>query len=298
MIGIRSVSRYPGLALNARTLFLAGPRASLVRGYATESETAAKKKKKKSKNTADISQVPVKNIGVMADFYIPPRILNCPVTSWHKLLFRRLGMFVVNTYNVVKYKRETGLKLQFNDWKDHAIEQYVKTNKVFAAACNKRKAERAKYIESQLNDVAGVEVIRNLAERSDTFPTDSKLNWELVSIENNPKVVSFNVIPDSNNVTVYVQLIIKLITKQKVTVNVQGKENVTERAVSDYLVYSMDPITKEIYLVGKLFESDHIRKVAPDDKFTNPKYMIAFTKTSGDIYRANPKAQAVEAKNN
>ncbi|ABN65124.1 assembly of mitochondrial respiratory complexes [Scheffersomyces stipitis CBS 6054] len=289
MIGVRPLLRYPGfVAVSRRSApaFSGLSNVGFSRFYSTEPE----KKKKKKSQAADISQVPVKNIGVMADFYVPPAFMSCPITSWHKLLFRRLGMFVVNTYNVIKFKRETGLKLQFNDWKDTAIEQYVKTNKIFAAACSKRRAERAKYLESQLADVSGAEVIRNLAERADTFPVDSKLSWELVSIGNNPKVVSFNVIPDSNNVTVYVQFIIKLITKQKVVVTVQGQDQTTERSVSDYLVYSMDPVTRELFLVGKLFESDHIRKVAPDDKFTNPKFMIAFTRASGDIYRANPKA--------
>jgi len=284
MIRLGNITRYNSILASGRTVF--GPSVSmLTRGYA-----------KKPAQTGDITQVPVKNIGVMADFYIPPKFLSCPVTSWHKLIFRRLGLFVVNTYSIVKFKRETTSGLHFNEWKDNAIDLYVKTNKIFAAACCKKPSERAAYLKSQLEDISGVEVIKSLVERAGSFPQNSKLKWELDSVVGNPKVVSFNALPDANNNTAYVQFVMKVTTKQNVTVTLTQNTQESEKAVTDYLVYSFDPWTKQMYLVGTLFESDHIRKVTPDDNFTNPKYMLAFSKSCGDIYRSNPKVKKIDAK--
>lgn len=257
---------------------------SLARTYATQKE---KSKKKEAKG--DISQVPVENIGVMADFYIPPRFTNSPIQSWPRLVWRRLGMFVVNTYSITKYKRETKLKLKFNDWKETGMEEFVRVNKVFAASCNKRFVERKEYISKQLRDVAGIEVIKSLTERAESFPNGSKIQWELVNIENNPKIVSFNALPDANNLTVYVQFIMKIKTKQKVTVTQNNEDKINERIVEDYLVYTLDPFADDVKLVGKLFESDHIRKVQPDASTINAKVMLAFSKVSADLYRSNPK---------
>jgi protein MBA1 len=259
------------------------------RTYATE------EKPKKKQQGGDISQVPVQNIGVMADFYIPPQFKNCPISSWPKLAWRRLGLFVVNTYSIAKYKRETKLKLKFNDWKELAMEQFVRTNKVFSAACNKKFTERKDYITKQLKDTAGIEVIRNLVERSQTFPNGTKISWELVNIESNPKVISFNALPDSSNLTVYVQFVMKVTTKQKVTIVQNETAKETENIVTDNLVYTLDPFNDDQKLVGSLFESDHIRKVQPDASLINPKVMMAFTRVCGDLYRSNPKAKKVDS---
>lgn len=252
--------------------------------YSTETPV----KKKKSAPVADISQIPIKSIGVIADFYIPPKFLKSPVLSWHKLLFRRLGAFAINTYSIVKYRRETGLKLKFNDWKEAAIEQFVKTNKIFAAACNSPKAQRESYLKSQLDGVTGVEVMRSLTNRALTFPPNTKLNWELVSVESNPKIVSFNTLPDSNNIAAYVQFVVQVSTKQKLTITqVHEEPKVTERTLTDNLVYTLDPFSNELVLVGTLFPSDHIRGVQPEINFTNSQMMQAFQKSSADIFRAN-----------
>lgn len=253
-------------------------------------------KKRKIPKTGDISQIPLNFIGVMADFYVPPKFRNCPVTTWHKIIFRRLGSFVVNTYNIVKYKRETKLDLKFNGWKDNAVDLYVKTNKIFASGCNKRLADREPYLRKQLSQVACVEVVNSLVSRAESFPTDAKLEWELVSIESNPKVISFNVLPDANELTTFIQFVIKCQTKQKLTIVRDGEPNENIRTVDDYLVYSLNPYTDEMFLAGTLFEADHIRKVSPDEKFTNVKYMMAFTKNAGDIYRANPNDKAIVEK--
>lgn len=251
--------------------------------------TNVEKTKKKAQQTGDITQVPVQNIGVMADFYIPPKFSVSPLSSWPKLVWRRLGLFVVNTYSITKYKRETKLKLKFNDWKETGMEQFVRVNKVFAAACNKRLGERKDYISKQLSNDAGVEVIKSLIERSESFPKDSKIQWELVNIVNNQKIVSFNALPDANNLTVYVQFIMKIKTKQKVAVTQNNETKVSERIVEDNLVYTLDPFNDDLKLVGSLFDSDHIRKVQPDSSTINPKTMMVFSKICSDLYRSNPK---------
>mmetsp|Transcript_6624 Transcript_6624/g.8381 ORF Transcript_6624/g.8381 Transcript_6624/m.8381 type:complete len:294 (+) Transcript_6624:6876-7757(+) len=262
------------------------------RAYSTQVE-----KKKKKTQQADISQIPLKSIGVIADFYIPPKYFKSPVTSWHKLLFRRMGLFAINTYSIVKFRRETGLKLHFNQWKDTAVEQLVKTNKIFAASCSIPSAKRENYLRGQLEGVTGAEVTKSLVRRASTFPPNSKLEWELLKIESNPKIVSFNALPDANNITALVQFVIQVKTKQKFTITtLNSKEpQVTESSVENYLAYTMNPFTNEMALVGSLFESDHIRGVQPEINFTNSQVMASFQVSCADIFRAAPKKQ-IESK--
>lgn len=272
---------------------LVGSRPFSVPGISTSiriSRTYADKPaKKKSAPAADISQIPIRSIGVIADFYVPPRYLSSPVTSWHKLLFRRLGLFAINTYSIVKYRRETGLKLHFNEWKETAIDQFVRVNKVFAGACNSRTSERAKYISTQLHDVAGAEVIKSLTARAATFPASgTRLEWQLTDIVGNPKIVSFNALPDSNNLTALVQFVCKVTTKQKLTITTQGKLNSNERLVTDNLVYTLDPFSGEMVLVGSVFDSDHIRGVQPEINFTDAQTMTKFQVLCSDLFRSNP----------
>lgn len=255
-----------------------------IRTYADSSKPAARKKAP----MADISQIPIKSIGVLADFYIPPRFTAAPLTKWHRLLFRRLGLFAVNTYSIVKFRRETGLKLQFNDWKETAVEQFVRTNKVFAAACSSLKPKRDGYLRQQLDGVAGTEVIKSIVARASSFPAGTKLEWELVAIDGNPKVVSFNTLPDSNNLAAYVQLIVQVKSRQKLTLSGNMDSTSTERAITDYLVYTLNPFTNEMVLVGNLFESDANRGVQPEINFNNAQAMLAFQAQSSDIFRAPP----------
>ncbi|CAN3363222.1 inner membrane mitoribosome receptor Mba1p, mitochondrial [Diutina catenulata] len=286
-----------GLRSGAVALFAARPSLTpslaAFRGYATLPEAQKKKKKEQG---GDISMVPISSIGVMADFYVPPPLKKCPATSWHKLVGRRLIQFAVNTYSIAKYKRETKLKLEFNQWKETGMEQFVRVNKVFAAACNKRPQERDQYLTQQLDGAAGTEVINALKARAATFPAGTKISWDLVSVESNPKVISFNALPDHNNLTAFVQFIMQVTTKQKVTISNASGNTETETVAKDNLVYTLDPFAEEQRLVGTLFESDHLRKVQPDGTLINPKTMLAFTKKCADIYRANPRDTAVEKK--
>lgn len=279
-------------ALNVHsTLFTpsVGLHATLIkRAYSTQGE-----KKKRKTQQADITQIPIKNIGVIADFYVPPKYLKSPITSWHKLFFRRMGLFAINTYSVVKYRRETGLKLQFNEWKESAVEQLVKTNKIFAASCSVPKVKREDYLRAQLDGVTGAEVTKSLIRRAGTFPQNSKLEWELLKIESNPKVISFNALPDANNIAALVQFVVLVKTRQKFTITTFNSEEpqVTESSVENYLAYTLDPFTNEMVLVGSLFESDHIRGVQPELNFTNSQVMASFQVSCADIFRAPPKKQ-------
>ncbi|CAG87346.1 DEHA2D15906p [Debaryomyces hansenii CBS767] len=291
MITSRVIRTLPG---NARLFApVLGFHSSFInRAYSTKVE------KKKKTQQADISQIPIKSIGIIADFYVPPKYLKSPVTSWHKLLFRRMGLFAINTYSIVKFKRETGLKLHFNQWKDTAVEQLVKTNKIFAASCSISNAKREKYLKSQLEGVTGAEVTKSLIRRASTFPPNSKLDWELLKIESNPKIISFNALPDADNITALVQFVIQVKTKQKFTITtINSKPQVTESSVENYLAYTLNPFTNEMALVGSLFESDHLRGVQPEINFTNSQVMASFQVSCADIFRAAPKKQ-IEAKKN
>lgn len=258
-----------------------------LRSYASNSE--APKKKKKS-SMADISQIPIKSLATIADFYVPPPFLNCPVSSWHKILFRRLGVFALNTYSIAKFKSETKVKLKFNQWKEDAMEKFVRTNKIFAAACNLPSSKRPEYLTTKLQDNAGTLVTKRLIQRSLSFPANGKLSWQLLSVEKNPKVISFTILPDSNNVTAYVQFVMKVTTKQKVTYNNGKDSQESERTVTDNLVYTLNPFSDELVLVGTIFESDHLRHIQPELTYQDTKLMQEFQNQTADIFRSNPKS--------
>ncbi|KAK6879775.1 Inner membrane mitoribosome receptor MBA1, mitochondrial [Candida tropicalis] len=252
-------------------------------------DTSIQKKKKKQ---PDISQLPLNYLGCMADFYIPPKFTKSPILSWPRLIIRRISLFALNTYSIIAYKRELGVPLQFNLWKDKGIESYIRANKSFANACNEGKIKiKQDIINKNLDHVCGIHLIGALLNRSLTFPKDCKLTWELIKIEKDPKIISFNTIPDNNGVAVYVQFIMKLNSKQKITIK-DKNDNITqekESSVEDYLVFSLDPVNQELLLVGKLFESDHIRGLKSDLDMLNTKEMQRFLKLAADIYRADPK---------
>lgn len=242
-----------------------------------------------SKN--DITQIPLKLIGVLGDYYVPPKILSAPIKKWPRLLVRKIGMFGLNTYSAYRYRLDTKLKLRFNDWKEHLVENYVKTNKVFADACSLRKNERLKFIRENLFDVSGEAVINSLAARALTFPANTKCTWKLKSVESNPKIVTMMPVPDSDDVTAYAQIVTKVTTKQEMTITpIGGEPQTTERSVTDYLVGSLNPYTQELYFVGTLFEADYERGLQPEEKLTNLVQMEAFQKKCADIYRVPPKA--------
>lgn len=288
ILGIRG----PILAKEAvkPTTRLIGCQWQSLRGYSEKTDGVSKKKK--SQPMGDITQVPIKNISVIADYYIPPPLLRNPVTSWHKLILRRLGSFAMNTYSVVKFRNETGLKLKFNDWKEAAMEKFVRTNKIFASSCNLPLSKRENYLKLQLDGNSGSTVIQHLINRSKTFPVSGKLSWELLSIESNPKIVNFTTLPDSSNITAYVQFTMKVKTKQKVTFEDKSGSNGgvqnTERIVTDNLVFSLDPYSEDMALVGTLFDSNHTRGVQPEVSFRDAKIMQEFQQQASDIFRSKP----------
>lgn len=245
------------------------------------------KKSKKDNQQMDLSQIPIKSVGAIVDFYIPPPIFSCPIKSWPNLILRRMGLFVINTYSVVKYKQDTKLKLKFYDWKEDAMQKFVKANKVFASGCNLPASKRSDYIKMQLENNTGSLVQKKLIERAKTFPISGKLSWDLVKVVKNPKIVSFMVIPDGNNIATFIQFVMKVRTKQKVSFNDGTNNKETERVVDDYLVYTLNPYTDELVLVGTVFESDHLRNLQGETS-QSMKLMNAFQDRCADIFRSNP----------
>lgn len=285
MISTRGIARLAsGYKLPTLPLKFGAPS---FRTYSTE---VAKKKKKRT--VADISQVPIKNIGVIADFYIPPNIFKGPIKSWPKLLLRKIGVIAINTVSIAKYKKETKLNLAFNDWKELAMEKFVHTNKIFAAACSKPVSQRKAYLDAQLEDVAGAQVVKSLNNRAESFPPGTKLSWELISIESNPKVVSFSALPDAEDMTAYIQFVMKVKTKQKLTISSGKDSSSTERIVSDNLVYTLNPYSDELVLAGTVFDSNYVRGLQPELNFNNAQVMTAYQNKCADIYRAPPSLEA------
>lgn len=266
--------------------------------YSTKESTSSSKPQAKKKKTMNIANVPLSYIGVMSDLYIPPRLLKYSPFSWPKLMLRRLLTFAFNTYNVIKYKREIAQPLQFNEWKDKAIENYVKTNKIFAQACNSFGSttpplrDVSKFINLKLNQCCGKHLLDVLNLRATNFQPEYKISWDLKSIDANPKISMFSVIPDQDGIGCYVQFIMKLKTTQHVTVieRVGGKliQDVESQS-TDYLVYSMNPFNGQILLVGKLFESDDKRGLKPELDAFDAHAMQKFVLKAADIYRDAPK---------
>ncbi|KAI3404255.2 hypothetical protein KGF56_002894 [Candida oxycetoniae] len=235
----------------------------------------------------------------MADHYISPKLLRTSIIKWPKLILNKLLVFGFNTYNILKFKREISKPLQFNEWKDTSIECYVRTNKIFAQACNNLGLSPTKevfnLINLKLNQSCGNHLIGALCTRVLNFQsqTDKKVAWDLISIDANPKVVTFNVIPDEDGVGMYVQYVMNLKTTQKLTIADRLNPNKiiteTESKVDDYLVYTMNPWDGRILLVGKLFESDASRGMKSDLDVFNNSVMEKFLTESADIYREDPR---------
>ncbi|RCK58196.1 Inner membrane mitoribosome receptor MBA1, mitochondrial [Candida viswanathii] len=277
--------------------------------HTSSSSTSTETKDKKSKSVksnftvspkkapqADMSQIPLQLLGCLTDFYIPPRYVSAPVSSWPKLLMRRIMLFALNTYSIVAFKRELGVPLKFDLWKDRAIEQYVRANKAFAEACNEPKVRaKGEIVEKRLDHTCGLHVGEALYARSKSFPVGSSVKWELVKLVKDPKIVLFNSIPDRNGVACFVQFVMKLNTVQKMTIFGKDGEVVQEKEqpVEDNLVFSLDPLSDELLLVGKLFESNHIRGLKPEIDISNPKEAKRFMVVAADIYRADPRESAV-----
>lgn len=259
--------------------------ARMCRHYATE--TPARKKLDKG---AAMTTMPIKAIGVVSDYYVPPRLLKSPIKTWAKLLFRRIGLFGLNTYSVSRFKNDTKLKLQFNDWKELAVDKYVKTNKIFAAACSLPIAQRQAYVQTQLDGIAGTEVIKSLSARVNTFPIGLKLKWNLLSVEKNPRLVVFVPIPDANDVSSLVQFVVQVSTKQEMIVSGDASPTPshTVKTVTDNIVLTMNPYTNEVVFVGTLFESDPYRGLKPQMDMGDIKALERHLRECADIYRAPP----------
>ena len=149
-----------------------------------------------------------------------------------KIDYTKNNAFALNTYNIVKFKREIGVPLEFNAWKDKGIENYVRANKVFAQACSEPQLKaKASLLRRKLDHSCGKHLIESLSARSLSFPEDSKLNWELKSIQNNPKVVLFNIIPDADGIACFVQFILKLKTNQKISIVKDQKLSKNKKAL-------------------------------------------------------------------
>lgn len=237
----------------------------------------------------DIVHVPLKALGVLTDFYVPPRLSSCPISTWPKVFFRSLGAYGLSTYFVGKYKQDTKLKLRFSEWKDLAMERYLKTNKIFAAACSQSPSQRKAYIETQLDGIASTDVISSLATRAKSFPVSSRLEWRLKKLERTPQVKVFQIIPDRDEVVALLQLVIRFDTKQEMIVHKEnGETQRTERVLTDHIVMTLNPYTKDMVLAGTLFPASPYRYLRPKLDGSDMPALLEFQRICADIYRASP----------
>lgn len=253
---------------------------SFARGYA------------KGGDDVDLVHIPLKSMGVLTDFYVPPKLSNCPVKSWPKVILRSIGSFGLSTYFVGKFKLDTRLKLRLFEWKELAMEKYVKTNKIFAAACSQATNQRRAYIQTQLDGIVSTEVKNNLAGRASSFPHGARLEWNLKKIEKAPLVKLFQIIPDKDEVVAFLQLVIKLETRQEMIVhgeNIETKK--TERLVTDYVVMTLNPFTDEMVFSGTLFAASPYQSLRPTLDGTDIAALFKFQRICADIYRSAPPQQ-------
>lgn len=240
----------------------------------------------------DVMHIPLKSMGVLTDFYVPPRLTSCPISTWPRVILRSLGAYGLSTYFVARFKQDTKLKLQLPEWKELAIERYVKTNKIFASACSLSPAQRKAYIETQLDGIASSEVKLSLASRAKTFPVGSRLEWNLKDFESTPLVKIFQIIPDRDEVVAFLQLIIKVNTKQELVVHGEsGEPQRTERLVTDHVVMTLNPYTNEMIFAGTVFPATPYQALRPSLDGTDMSALFKFQRECADIYRAPPVAK-------
>lgn len=241
----------------------------------------------KRNDDIDLMHVPLKAMGVLTDFYVPPKLTSCPIRTWPKVMLRSLGAYGLSTYFVSKFKQDTRLKLRLFEWKELALERYTRTNKMFAAACSQSPAQRKAYIETQLDGIVSNEVKNSLAARAASFPLGARLEWNLKKIEKPPVIKVFQIIPDKDEVVALLQLIIKLETLQEMVVhgdNVDTKR--TERLVTDYVAMTLNPYTDEMVFAGTLFAATPHQKLRPTLDGTEMAALFKFQRVCADIYRS------------
>ncbi|WPK23032.1 hypothetical protein PUMCH_000256 [Australozyma saopauloensis] len=243
----------------------------------------------KGSDEVDIINIPLKSMGVLTDFYVPPKLSTVPIKAWPRVILRSIGSFGLSTYFVGKFKNDTKLKLKLVDWKELALERYVKTNKIFAAACSQSPGQRRSYIQTQLDGIVSTEVKNSLAGRASSFPQGARLEWNLKKIEKEPLVKIFQIIPDKDEVVAFLQLIIKLETRQEMVVhgeNVETKR--TERLVTDYVVMTLNPYTDEMIFAGTIFAAGPYQKLRPQLDGSDMRALFKFQRICADIYRSPP----------
>jgi protein MBA1 len=246
---------------------------------------------KKAKNSAPQQQVfDPRFIGLTRDIYVPVAYKNLPnpITSpravWRSLI-RRLYTLGMNTVQVALMRYQTGIKPQFLLWKNRAIENYVATNKAFAAGD----------IKSIEKDVS-VWVEKALKARVGSIPKDVKLDWKLVKFNEKPTLVAFRPIMLPGRPVEFAQVVYKFNTQQElINVNLKtDKVKKVHRNVTDYVGFVIDLDTDQVVLAGTVFEN------TPDDRIPKPEdidqsMIFDDMKINGDIYRAPPQLKAPES---
>lgn len=236
----------------------------------------------KSKKRQPQQRPTINKVGVPHDPYIPVAYNNLPITRpllTARALWNRLKLFCFNWVQVYQFKSGMGqgYKPPFVKWKNTAITEFVKVNKAFA----ERK------IENIRGDVSEF-VYFQLGKRQSALPKGT-IQWELVKFNSAPKLLSFNAFPHEDGSTLLCQIIYKFDTKQKWIVKNRNEKNFTEteRDMTEYLAFNVDPYNDQVCLAGSVFEAPIERKLE-SKVVSSQKKALDYMNTNGDIYRPEP----------
>lgn len=236
--------------------------------------------------------------GLVTDLYIPPRKLPSwfthPKLRWTALK-RRFQMVGLNTYMVVKLRRDIGsqrfLPLQ---WKETALMLYERMNECFVA-----------------RDLPGLARVTSrwvygpLSARAERLPRDCVYSWRIDKLLRRPQVLSIIPLALPGKPTQFVQVVYRIESRQELSkANVakglnssnSSVERVT-RDVCDQVAFIFDTAASppKGLLIGSLFETP-VTGPMPDPSMsptTRTEVMRAMT-IRGDVFRSEPEYAAVK----
>lgn len=230
--------------------------------------------------------------GLAADLYVPPRDLPSwfthPGIRW-KVLKRRIQILGLNTYMVVKLRKDIGRK-RFRplEWKETALLLYTRANECFV----KRDLRGLNLVSSRW--VAGP-----LSARAQKLPRDYVFSWKLDKLNSRPKVLSLIPLALPNAPAQYVQVVYRIDSMQTVSKTKKGTDKVDKitRRVVDNVAFifdtSKDPT--EGRLIGSLFETPATAPMPDPTAAPGSRAdIMAAMASRGDIFRNPPEYVAVK----
>lgn len=222
-------------------------------------------------------------VGVGTDIYIHPVYKNLPsfFTS-PKLrlrgLYRRTLTFFQNTYMLAHFRLKSKLKPRFVEWRNLALQNYVKVNKAFVS----------KDIEKVRGELS-IWVYESLKARLNSVPPDTKFNWKLIKFLSRPKIMYIQPVLLPDRPMTHIQIVYRIESRQALAKISKGENQVKtiERDVTDYFAYIFDAskVPSTFVLAGSLKESPLDAPRPDPSKQLSQQSMAISMKAKGDIFR-------------